>query len=103
MRMSTRMKLYALVAALGLVFASAALPDPDHRPTAADVQPAPFHSQHGAYFQVVDDGRTTLQAALDHVPVDTLDGVTRADRWPGEPAIRAASTPDWSRPLVWRY
>ncbi len=81
-RTSARMKLYALLAALALAMACATPPDLDHRPTAAEVQPAPFHSQHGIYFKVVDDGTTPLHQMFDRMPVEAPDGVTRAvERW----------------------
>jgi preprotein translocase subunit SecD len=77
-----RMKLSALVAALALIAACATPPDPDHRPTPAEVQPKPSASHRGIYFKVVDDNATTLKQLFDSSPAEPPDGVTRAtERW----------------------
>jgi hypothetical protein len=71
------MKLTALIAALALIGACATPPDPDHRPTSAEIQPLPFSSQHGLYLKVVDDGASMLHKLFDNVPPDPSDKVKR--------------------------
>jgi preprotein translocase subunit SecD len=60
------MKLRALVAVLGLLVACGVQPDlDDHPPKIEQVMPAPFHSLHGLYFKVVDDGTTYMEQLFE--------------------------------------
>ena len=54
----------------------------DHKPKVEQVQPAPFHSQHGLYFKAVDDGSTYLRQLFDRVPIDRPAGITaEVEHW----------------------
>jgi len=79
------MKQIALIVLVAIAAACGVQPDPnDHASRVDQVQPAPFHSQHGMEFHVVDDGSSYMRQLFDDVPIDRPVGITaQTDRWTG--------------------
>jgi hypothetical protein len=95
------MQLRALVVIVGLLAACAS--QADQAAPVEQVQPAPYQSQHGVYFKVVDSGSTYMQQLFEHTPSDgpieigreverwrTADGRTVTDYYLVAPSPRAA-------------